>query len=506
VQGEGRDPDERRLARTVGAEHHPAFCGEHHPVDPVEDRPAVPAQTDVDQAQGGVHGGQDWHAGSSVEEGDVPIDIALGLLAFAVLVLATSFFVAAEFALVAVDRDRVDSLAERGDRRARGALAILRRLSFNLSGAQLGITVTSLIIGFIAEPTMSQILDPLLGVVPEGARDTVSVTVALLLATSITMVLGELVPKGVAVAKPLETALVLSRPIRVYGVVFGFLIRMLNAAADWLVRRLGVEPREELQSIRTIEELELLIMSSGEEGTLDPEAFQLLARTMRFSHKTAADALVPRVDMVAVPADATVGTLEDLAVRTGHSRFPVVGDGSDDIVGVVSAKNVLRVPSRERTSTPVIQLVEPATFVPEGRDLESLLTELRKEAVQLAVVVDEYGGVAGIVTLEDLLEEIVGEIEDEHDPEPSLTTPLPEGTVVVDGSLHIDEVDDVTGIELPEGPYETIAGFLLDRLGHIPMAGERVLHDGWLLEVLAMDRRRIAAVRVSRPKRTQAQS
>jgi CBS domain containing-hemolysin-like protein len=422
-------------------------------------------------------------------------------LAFAVLVLATSFFVAAEFGLVAVDRDLVESKADRGDRRARTAMGLLRRLSFNLSGAQLGITVTSLVIGFIAEPTIAHAIEPLLGFVPDGARGSVSVILALLIATVLTMVLGELVPKGIAVAKPLETTLALAPPTRVYGLVFGFVIRILNSAADWFVRRLGVEPREELQSVRTIEELELLITSSGEEGTLDPEAFQLLARTLRFGHKTAVDALVPRVDMVAVPVDSTVAELEALAVRTGFSRFPVVGEGSDDVVGVVRAKDVLRVPLSERATTRVTELVRSATFVPEGRDLESLLTELRPEDEQLAIVVDEYGGVAGLVTIEDLLEEIVGDIEDEHDAAPPLTTPLPEGTVVVEGSLHIDEVDDVTGLELPEGHYETIAGFVLDRLGHIPEIGEQVVHDDWVLEVLAMEKRRIAAVRVTEPHR-----
>lgn len=426
------------------------------------------------------------------------IDVALGLVAVAVLVVATSFFVAAEFALVAVDRDRVESLAERGDRRARVARSALRRLSFNLSGAQLGITVTSLVLGFIAEPTVAEVLKPLFGFVPSGARAGVAVGVALVMVTILTMVVGELIPKGVAVSKPLESALALAAPIRVYSTLFGPLIKVLNAAADWSVRHLGIEPRDELRSVRTIEELELLIESSGEEGTLDPEAFNLLARTIRFGNKTAADALVPRVDMVSIPASATVADLAALAVRSGHSRFPIIGGDSDDVVGIVHAKDVLLIQADERATSPVTAIAREPLFVPEGRTLQSLLTEIRNGTKPLAVVLDEYGGVAGVVSLEDILEEIVGDIEDEHDPAPPLTQSLPEGTLVVEGSLHPDEVREVIGFEVPEGPYETLAGYLLSRLGHIPVPGERVSAAGWIFEVLAMDRRRIASVRVTK--------
>jgi CBS domain containing-hemolysin-like protein len=200
--------------------------------------------------------------------------------------------------------------------------------------------------------------------------------------------------------------------------------------------------------------------------------------------------------MATIGRDATVADLASLALATGHSRFPIVGDDLDDVVGVVHAKDVLRVAPDERTRMPVVELASPATFIPEGRDLESLLTEMRAGGVQLAVVADEYGGVAGIVTLEDLLEEIVGEIEDEYDAVP-VTSPLPSGSAVLDGSLHLDEVEEAVGLHLPEGPYETLAGFVLARLGHLPAVGERVRHDGWDLEVLEMDRRRIASVRAT---------
>jgi CBS domain containing-hemolysin-like protein len=414
--------------------------------------------------------------------------------------LATAIFVAAEFALVAVDRDRVDALVERGDRRARTAQRLLSRLSVSLAGAQLGITVTSLVLGFIAEPTVARAIEPLLGGLPESVRDGVAIGLALLGVTVVTMVLGELVPKGVSVARPLGSVLVLARPLRIYGTLFGPLIRALSGAADRVVRAIGIEPQEELRSVRTIDELELLIRSSGEEGTLDPEAFHLLARTLRFGHKTAGDVLVPRVDVVTVGAASSIADLVAVAVASGHSRFPVVGDGPDDLVGVVHAMDALRVPAEQRHAVEVQSIVGPVTVIPEGRDLESLLTEMRSEGLRLAVVADEYGGVAGIVTMEDLLEEIVGDIEDEHDPAPAVTAPLPPGTQVVEGSLRIDEVADVTGLELPDGPYETIAGFVLDRLGHIPVPGERVVHDGWVVEVLDVERRRISRLRITEPK------
>jgi CBS domain containing-hemolysin-like protein len=390
----------------------------------------------------------------------------------------------------------VDALAAAGDKRARIASAALRRLSFHLSAAQLGVTVTSLVLGFVAEPTVADAID---GVVPTHAA---SVVVALVLVTVVTMVIGELIPKRVVIGRPLPSLLRVSAVLRVYAVLLGPLIRVLNRSADWSVRRIGIEPREELRSVRTLEELELLIRSSGEEGTLEPEAFELLTRTIRFAHKTAGDALVPRVDMAVLPRDASVADLVQRSVESGFSRLPVIGDDIDDVLGLAHVKDALRVEPDRRASTPVTDLVTDALVVPEGIDLESLLTTMRERGTQMAVVADEHGGVDGIVTLEDLLEEIVGEIEDEHDlPSAPRTTSLAEGVHVLEGTTHLDDVEEAAGLHLPDGPYETLAGFILDRLGHLPAAGERVDHGGWVLEVLEMDRRRIAAVRLTAPPR-----
>jgi CBS domain containing-hemolysin-like protein len=320
--------------------------------------------------------------------------------------------------------------------------------------------------------------------------------VALALATLVSMVIGELVPKAIAISRPRPTAYALAPAMVVISRVAGPLIRLLNGAANATVRRLGIEPKEELTSVRSLEELELLIRSSGEEGTLEPEALTLLTRTIRFGEKDAARALIPRGSVATLARDASLADLADLAVRTGHSRFPVVGADLDDVEGVVHVKDVYGVEYDRRSTTTVAAVMSPPFVVPETRDLADLLVDLRRRGTHLAIVVDEHGGTAGIITLEDVLEEIVGEIDDEHDRgKPRLTRLTRPGEWVLEGSLHADEVFDLCGLRIPEGDYETLAGFLLERLGHIPEAGERVEHAGWLLTVEAMDRHRIDTVR-----------
>jgi CBS domain containing-hemolysin-like protein len=421
-------------------------------------------------------------------------------VAVLLLILATGFFVAVEFSLVAIDRGRVELDVEEGRRGARATSDALHRLSFQLSGAQLGITVTSLIVGFIAEPTIAAALEPLVGpVVGDRRAPAVSIAAALVLATVVSMVIGELVPKSLAIAKPRATAYALAGPMVVISRVLGPLIRFLNGSANWTVRRLGIEPREELTSVRSLQELELLIRSSGEEGTLAPEALTLLTRSIRFGEKDAADALVPRRSVTSVPVDETVSALAARAVETGHSRFPVVGADLDDVRGVVHVKDVYRVPFGDRSRTTVEQIMAPAFVVPETRDLAALLVDLRRSGTHLAVVVDEHGGTAGIITLEDVLEEIVGEIDDEHDrPTPLLTEGERAGEWLLDGYLHPDEVFEASGFLVPEGEYETLAGFVLDRLGRIPDVGEGFDHEGWHIEVAARDHLRVATVRLQR--------
>jgi len=323
---------------------------------------------------------------------------------------------------------------------------------------------------------------------------------ALGIATAVQMVVGELVPKSIAVARPTRVAYALVGPLRVFATVFGPLVRVLNGAANAAVRLLGIEPREELRQVRSLAELELLIRSSGAEGTLEPATITLLTRTIRFGDKTAADALVPRRALRFLTTDTTVADLVDTTVETGFSRFPVCRGDLDDVVGVVDVNDVYRVPHEVRAATPVTDLVAEAFVVPETRDLAHLLIDMQRRSALFAIVIDEYGGTVGAISREDVLEEIVGPIADEHDPAtPALVRARGPGEWLVDGGLHHDEVYDACGFDMPEGDYETLAGFVLVRLGHIPDPGEQFIHRGWTVGVAAMDERRIATIRLVAP-------
>jgi CBS domain containing-hemolysin-like protein len=379
----------------------------------------------------------------------------------------------------------------------------LKTLSFQLSGAQLGITVTSLVVGFIAEPTLGEALRPLFEKLPffeDRSTTGASVASALLIATALQMVIGELVPKNLAIAKPSTVAYAVATPFRIINAIFKPVILALNAAANRLVRLFGVEPRDELEMARSLEELELLIRSSGEEGALLEEEFGLLRRSVSFGGKTADDALRPRVAIKALQDTATIGDMEELALGTGHSRFPVYRTDLDDIVGIAHVKDSLAIPIEARDATPITTIIQEAPIFPETRDLESLLLELRREHKHMAIVVDEYGGTAGIITMEDLIEEIVGEIEDEYDPYESVrvTTPLV-GTHVLSGLLHPDEVEEISGFRIPEGDYETLAGFMLSRFERIPQVGDQVAFEGWELKVVEMERNRVSEVLIVSP-------
>ncbi|MEX1216889.1 MAG: hemolysin family protein [Acidimicrobiales bacterium] len=423
---------------------------------------------------------------------------ALGLAAVVFLIIANGFFVAAEFALVAVDRAKVESAIEGGSRRARIANGLLGRLSFHLSGAQLGITVTSLVIGFLVEPAVAELLYPIIQpLIGSAAVTGASLVIAIFLATVVQMVVGELVPKGLAIARPETTVYLLGPLVRVYGIVFGPLIRLLRGAANRTVRLMGVEPTEELSHVRTLAELQILVSVSAEGGELDGSASKLLTRSIRFEGKSAEDVLVPRMAITALRGSDSVEELVVASTTTGHSRFLVYGKDIDDVLGSVHVRTVHSVPRDQRRSTLVSSLMRPVLALPESRDLADVLFDLRREKTHLAVVVDEYGGTAGIITLEDILEEIVGEIGDEHDRRiPSTTLIGRRKQWSLSGGLHPDEVADQIGCVLPEGEYETFAGFLLVQLGHLPSVGETVTWDLWTFEIAEIDRHRIATVTV----------
>jgi CBS domain containing-hemolysin-like protein len=409
----------------------------------------------------------------------------LGVLVLIVLTIGTAVFVAAEFALTALDRSQVDAnVAQLGDTRARQVQRAHRTLSFQLSGAQLGITIT---------PLTS------LGI-PYGVASGAALVVALLLATALSMVFGELVPKNLAIARPLPTVRAVA-PVQVaFSRAFRWLIVALNSSANWVVRRIGVEPAEELRSARSPQELGSLVRSSARGGTLDEGTATLLDRSLRFGERTADDLMTPRLRVRALPTEAMVTDLVELARQTGFSRFPVHQGDLDDIRGVVHVKQAFGVPQPRWGTTTVGILAQPVPTVPESLAADALLDRLRAAGLQVAVVVDEYGGTAGIVTLEDLVEEIVGDVRDEHDrPEASPIWPLGRDSWMVSGLLRADEVAEATGFQMPDGEYETLAGLVLARLGRIPDVGDEVRVDGWRLTVMRMDRHRIAELRLTEP-------
>lgn len=430
------------------------------------------------------------------------ITALLGVLAVLVLTLGTALFVAAEFSLVAVERTQLEAQVRAGDRRADRVLRSVKTLSFQLSGAQLGITITTLVVGFIAEPSFSAFVEPVttaLGL-PEGAARGVSIVVALVLATVLQMVFGELVPKNWAIARPMAVARAVAGPQALATGLLRPIISLCNGAANATVRRLGIEPQEELRSARSAEELGSLVRTSQEAGDLSTETATMLARSLAFGDRTASDVMTSRTQLVSLPATATCAQLLTLAQSSGHSRFPLEGDGVDDVVGVVHVKRALAVPREERRRTSVSTVMGPVPRVPETLHLDRLLVTLREPGLQMAVVVDEYGGTAGIVTLEDLVEELVGEVDDEHDAD--ARPPVEQrrsGLVVLSGLLRGDEVAEVSDFAVPPGPYDTLGGLVMTRLGRMPQRGDVVDVDGWTLRVAELDGRRVDRVELDRP-------
>ncbi len=401
------------------------------------------------------------------------------LLAISVgLVLACGVFVAAEFALVTVDRTEVDRAAEADDRAAQGVQRALRSLSTQLSGAQVGITVTNLAIGFLAEPAIARLIDdPLTALgMPDRAVMPTALALALILSTLATMVFGELVPKNIAIALPLATAKATQRWQRGFTAIMKHPIRVLNGSANAVVRVFGVEPQEELRSARSSDELASLAGRSASEGTLDSETANLVQRSVAFGPRTAGEIMTPRVQMACVDQSDPVSEVIELSGATGFSKFPVIKGTSDNVVGSVHVKQAVAVPRSERAHTRVREVMVDATFVPESLRLDPLLSLLRGEGFQMAIVSDEYGGTAGVVTLEDVVEEIVGDISDEHDRYGIRLRQRPDGSWRLSGLLRPDEVADATGLSLPQDEnYDTVAGLLVRELGRIPVRGDRVV-------------------------------
>ncbi len=433
------------------------------------------------------------------------------LLAVALLLIAANaIFVAAEFSLITVNRATVEELAREDDRGAAGILTALRSLSTQLSGAQLGITVTSLVVGFLTQPSLAAILEGPLDALGVGASATgVSVILALLVATAVQMVFGELVPKNLAIARPLETARAVTPAQRGFTTATGPLIAFLNGSANRILHALGIQAQEELRSARSPQELSSLVRRSALEGTLAEETAGLVGRSLSFGELTAADVMTPRVRVRFADAGRPVSAVLDEARRSGHSRFPVTGRDADDVVGIVHVKHALAVPVAERESRTIAEVMAEPVVIPGSADLDALLGLLRERGLQMAVVVDEYGGTDGVVTLEDLVEELVGDIADEHDRAGAHARRMRDGSWSLSGLLRPDEILELTGVALPgEDDYDTLAGLLLDRLGRVPAIGdshrEQTPGHEAVLTVERMDGRRIDRVRLESTERVAA--
>lgn len=419
-----------------------------------------------------------------------------------VLTALAATFVTAEYALTTLERHQVETHAEQvADRKAARVRRAHGSLSFQLSGAQLGITLTTLVTGNLAKPAIGDLVGPpLAGAgLPKGVADGIAYVIALLLASMVSVVFGELVPKNLALARPLGTARGVAGFQLLFSAVFRWLINGLNESANWVVRRLGIEPAEELRSARSPQELGSLVRSSAQQGTLDARTATLLARSLRFGDRNAEDVMTPRVRLESLRSDVTVVELVDAARRTGFSRFPVHDGDLDAIHGAVHIKQAFGVSSANRSTTKLASLTRPVPTVPATLEGDALLERLRDSGLQLAIVVDEWGGTAGMVTLEDLVEEILGDVRDEHDSgEPAPMRRLGSDSWLVSGLLRVDEVGDATGFAIPEGEYETLAGMVVARLGRIPKVGDEVRTDGWRVTVMRMDRHRVAELRLTR--------
>ncbi|MFD1932673.1 MULTISPECIES: hemolysin family protein [Nonomuraea] len=391
----------------------------------------------------------------------------LGLLALFLLTAATGYFVAQEFAFVAADRAQLREQANAGDAAAERALRVTSRLSFMLSGAQLGITVTALLVGFLAEPAIATLVRPLLGDLPVA----VSVAIGVFVATVVQMVLGELTPKNLGIARPEPVAKFLSRSTLIYLTIAGPVIKLFDSAATGLLRRVGVEPVEEVEHGATPEELSRIIAESTQAGELPPRLSDLLERALEFGDRIAEEAMVPRPRVIVLRDDHTIADLIRTMRAYGHSRYPVLGP-EGDVVGVTGVRELLASGLEDGL---ISAITRPALLVPDSLPLPLVLEQMRAAKDDLVCVIDEYGGLAGVMTIEDLAEELVGELVDENDPEPVGAIERPGGVWDVPGTLRLDEVERATGIALPESDdYDTVAGLVLARLGRMAEPGDRV--------------------------------
>jgi CBS domain containing-hemolysin-like protein len=440
-----------------------------------------------------------------VEYEDVltPGQITLRLGIVMLLVLANAFFVAAEFALVGSRRSKIDQLAAEGDARARTVQYAQRHLDRYISGTQLGITLASLALGWLGEPALAATIDRLLAAlgvdITEGAaHTTAAITIAFLIITFLHIVLGELAPKSVALIAPERVSRWVARPLILFSKVMAPFIAVLNGAANVLLRLFGVSPVSEASRVHSPEELRLLVMQARDQGTLDPTDSAMLAGVFDFHEKRARDVMRPRTEVVAIPLEATEEEVREVLYRERYSRYPVHDGTIDDVVGIFVAKDLLLY--RDPEPFALRRFVREPLYVPDTRPAARVLDDLRRTRAQMAVVLDEYAGTAGIVTMEDLVEEVIGDIADEYDVAAREAVET-EGVLELDASMSLVDVRSDYGVAIPEGSWSTLGGYVFSTLGRLPTLGDRAPFPGGELEVVAMDGRRVAAVRVQRATR-----
>ncbi|HEX6195085.1 MAG TPA: hemolysin family protein [Jiangellaceae bacterium] len=409
----------------------------------------------------------------------VVLAIALGVLVVGIVTAGTGYFVAQEFSYVAADRNELRAGAAAGDAGSERALDITSRTSFMLSGAQLGITVTGLVAGYVAEPLIADGIAHLLGgiEVSEGLAFGISLAVALAFVTLVQMVFGELAPKNLAIARPEPVARWLARSTQVYLKIFGPVIRIFDQSATLLLRVVGIKPVQDVHRAATVSDLEWIVAASRTSGELSEELSMLLDRSLEFTEATAEHAMVPRPRVKAVESGETARAARKL-MAAGYSRLPVYRNVVDDIVGMVDVRDLLTLDADELDRARVGKLAKPIVLIPAPLRLPDALARLREADAEFACVVDEYGGLAGVLTVEDIAEELVGEIADEHDPDLGIEPHhVSEGVWTVPGSLGVDEVERLIGHDLPSGNYESIGGLVIDSLGRFPDPGNEVVLD-----------------------------
>jgi CBS domain containing-hemolysin-like protein len=413
------------------------------------------------------------------------------------LTVGTGLFVASEFSMINLERNELEARASRGEKKLGPSIRALKKTSTHLSGAQLGITLTTMLTGFLAEPSLTKLLTPTfanLGL-SENLVEPIALAAGMFIATLFSTLIGELVPKKLALTPPLETNKFVVRFQLAFTWLTGWMLLALNSVGNGIVRLFGIEPKEELSSSRTADELSSLVRRSAMMGALDAQTATLLTKTLALSQLTAADVMTPRPRMFTVDRDQTVEDLVGLTNKTGHSRFPVIDGDSDSVLGIAHVKQAASVPREKRAEVPVGAILVDAMRVPETMGLEALMVELRAKGLQLAIVVDEYGGTAGLVTLEDLVEELVGELADEHDRAKAGIIRGVNESVLFPGMTRPDELAEMA-IKVPDdGAYETVGGFIMSELGRIPLRGDEVRIENGVLKVERMDGRRVDRVR-----------